>query len=121
MSQPIKVFITGATGYIGGEVLYQLIHDKSKTYEISALMRSEAKAESLASLKVKPVIGSLSDVDLIRELVIESDVIINTATNDDMVSSNAMKEALVEKIFHHSHSHLWHFFTARRAFSECKR
>lgn len=96
MSQSIKVFITGATGYIGGEVLYQLLQ-KEGPYEISALVRSEAKAESLASLNVKPVIGSLSDVDLIKEKVNESDVIINTADIDDLVSANAIKEALVAK------------------------
>lgn len=97
MSQSIKVFITGATGYIGGEVLYQLTQDKQSPYEISALVRSEAKAKTIAPLEVEPVIGSLSDAKLIEEKVKESDVIINMADIYDPVSANIIKKALVEK------------------------
>ncbi|CUM56794.1 unnamed protein product, partial [Debaryomyces fabryi] len=36
----LKVFLTGATGYIGGEVLYQLLNNKVHNFEVTALVRS---------------------------------------------------------------------------------
>jgi len=36
---PPKIFLTGATGYIGGDTLFAL-YDKHSNYEITALVRS---------------------------------------------------------------------------------
>lgn len=92
-----KVFLTGATGYIGGEVLYQLSQDEQYSFQITALVRSKAKAEKLSSFQATPLIGSLDDVDLIKKQVLDSDIVIHTASADDEVSAKALKEALVFK------------------------
>ncbi|EDK40792.2 hypothetical protein PGUG_04889 [Meyerozyma guilliermondii ATCC 6260] len=94
-----KVFITGATGYIGGEALYQLLNC-SKNYEITALVRSEEKAEKLKKAtgnKVQTVIGQLDDLELIEEQVRASDIIINTANVDHVPSAEVLRKALTAK------------------------
>lgn len=92
------VFLTGATGYIGGEVLYQLLsHDG---FEVTALVRSEKKAEALKEKtknKVRTVIGCLDDLSLIESEVQRADVVINTANVDHVPSAEVMAKALEHK------------------------
>lgn len=93
-----SVFLTGATGYIGGEVLYQLLQHGG--FDVSALVRTEAKAALLRSKtdnKVRTVIGCLDDVDLISDEVARADVVINTANVDHVPSAEAMAQALRKK------------------------
>ena len=94
-----KVFITGATGYIGGEALYQLLNSSQK-YDITALVRSEEKAENLKTAtgnKVRTVIGHLDDLELIDEQVRANDIIINTANVDHVPSAEVLRKALAAK------------------------
>lgn len=49
-----NVFITGATGYIGGSVATLLL---KKGYHVSALVRKQADAEKLSALGMIPVMG----------------------------------------------------------------
>lgn len=92
-----KVFITGATGYIGGEVLYQLL-DQHTDLEIYAVVRSQAKADDLVKKtgnKVTPVIGDLDNLEFLSKYVGECDVIINTANVDHVPSAQAISDVLV--------------------------
>ena len=56
-------------GFVGGSVLQAILaHPKANTFEITALVRSEAKAHALEStLGIKTVIGSLQDYALLTE------------------------------------------------------
>ncbi|SGZ50216.1 CIC11C00000005309 [Sungouiella intermedia] len=93
-----SVFLTGATGYIGGEVLYQLLTHGG--YNVTALVRTDAKAQLLSektSGAVKTVIGNLDDLDTINTQVDAADVIINTANVDHVPSAQVMAKALAKK------------------------
>ncbi|ODV76805.1 NAD(P)-binding protein [Suhomyces tanzawaensis NRRL Y-17324] len=102
---PIEVFLTGATGYIGGEALYQLLNNQDGIeFHVTALVRSEEKGEKLKAAANKPsntnnskvttAIGCLDDLDLIKELVSKNEVIINTANVDHVPSAKVLAEAL---------------------------
>lgn len=94
-----KVFITGATGYIGGEALYQLLNCLTN-YEVTALVRSQEKADKLkraTNNKVETVIGDLDDLELIQEQVCRNDIIINTANVDHVPSAEVLYKALAAK------------------------
>ena len=60
-------------GYIGGSVLARLLqHPNAKSFEITALVRSEAKAKKLESFGVKAVIGSYKDDHALTEKLAEN-------------------------------------------------
>ncbi|KAK7692428.1 hypothetical protein QCA50_004053 [Cerrena zonata] len=92
MSEPrTPIFITGATGYIGGTVLHRLLqHPSAKTFDISALVRSQEKAKKLEAFGVKAVVGSLDDYDLVEELTSQAHVIFDTADADNHEAVRAM-------------------------------
>ncbi|KAI9463253.1 hypothetical protein BJY52DRAFT_1254099 [Lactarius psammicola] len=95
MTSKTHIFITGATGYIGGSVLQRLLdHPKTDTFEITALVRSPDKAKLLNTLGVKTAVASLSDLDKLTELATASDVIIHTADADDQEAAKALLRGL---------------------------
>ena len=77
----MKIFLTGAAGYIGGEIATRL---RDAGHRVSGLVRPpmEAYAEQLHALGVEPVYGTLEDSELIGRLASESDAFINTANAD---------------------------------------
>ncbi|KAK6455911.1 uncharacterized protein RJT20DRAFT_135899 [Scheffersomyces xylosifermentans] len=98
-STTTKVFLTGATGYIGGQVAYELVNSKEHKFVVTALVRSQQKAEKLKAAsdnKIIPVIGTLDDLTLLGKQVEENDVIINTANVDHVPSAQALSDALSE-------------------------
>lgn len=76
---------TGATGYIGGDVLYALTQ-AFKSSKITALVRSESKASLITSKfpSVAPVIGDLDSAAQITSEVSESDVVLRMYRNTDL-------------------------------------
>jgi NAD(P)-dependent dehydrogenase (short-subunit alcohol dehydrogenase family) len=91
MTSKTHIFITGATGYIGGSVLQRLLdHPKKDTFEITALIRSADKAKLLNTLGVKTVVGSLSDLDKLTEHAAASSIVIHTADKDDLNAAKAL-------------------------------
>jgi uncharacterized protein YbjT (DUF2867 family) len=67
-----RVFLTGATGYIGGTVLMELINDKR--YLITAMVRSEANVKKIEATGASAVIGSYDKPDALINAVKEYDV-----------------------------------------------
>ncbi|XRM42714.1 hypothetical protein ABZX51_005925 [Aspergillus tubingensis] len=72
-----RIFITGATGYIGGDVLYALTQALSSC-RITALVRSEKKASLITSKfpSVTPVIGDLDSAAQIASEASKADVVL---------------------------------------------
>ena len=77
----MKIFITGASGYIGGS-LAEYFRDTG--HHVSGLVRSEENAAKLRQRGIEPIIGDLSDVDAINRGTRESDATINTAEADEV-------------------------------------
>ena len=72
----MRVFLTGANGWVGSAVARELI---GAGHAVTGLVRSTAKGETLATLGGTPVIGSLGDLDVIREAAAAADGVIHTA------------------------------------------
>lgn len=79
-----KVFITGVTGYIGGDILYAL-NQAHPDWEYSALIRSQDKAKQVQSKypKINAIIGGLDDSDIIKDAASKADIVIHTADASD--------------------------------------
>jgi nucleoside-diphosphate-sugar epimerase len=75
----VKVFVTGANGFIGGSVASALIANGDK---VRGLVRSRDKADEVAAFGVAPVIGSLDDTDMLRAEAAAADAVVNAASSD---------------------------------------
>ncbi|OJJ48912.1 hypothetical protein ASPZODRAFT_157417 [Penicilliopsis zonata CBS 506.65] len=86
-----KIFLTGATGYIGGDSLY-LIAQKHPDWEVTALVRSEAKAAQVKSQYpgIRTVVGDLDSAALIEEEVRNADIVYHFANCDHVASAKAI-------------------------------
>ena len=71
-----KLFITGATGYIGGDALYAIVN-AHPDFEITALVRNPDKGAQVVKdyASIKLVYGDLDSIDLITEESIKADVV----------------------------------------------
>lgn len=56
----MKVFLTGATGYIGSTVADRL---RAAGHELTGLARSDAAADKLTATGIRPVQGVLEDIE----------------------------------------------------------
>lgn len=72
----MKVFLTGGTGFIGGEVARQL---RRRGDEVVCLVRSPGKAKALAEAGCELAAGDLADVEAIRGAVEGCDAAIHAA------------------------------------------
>lgn len=60
----MKIFLTGASGFIGSAVLKELLE---KEYEVVSLARSEAAKEKILAIGGEVVIGDLESTEIIAE------------------------------------------------------
>ncbi|PRP84417.1 putative NAD dependent epimerase/dehydratase [Planoprotostelium fungivorum] len=100
----MRIFVTGATGYIGGSVVNRLLKDG---HQILGLVRTQDKADALSKLGVEPVLGSLEDHDLIISTAKKVDAVINTADADNRKVAELLIESLQgtgKKLIHTSGS-----------------
>ncbi len=97
----MKIFVTGATGYIGGSVADGLI---SAGHEVLGLVRSEARASEARACGIEPLIGTLDDAALLSQAAGEADAVVNAANADHRGAAEALLAALAGsgKLFLHT-------------------
>lgn len=73
----MKIFLTGATGYIGGDALF-LLSQQHPDAEFSLLVRSEDKAKKVQAQypNARIVLGGLDDSKAIRQEAAWADIVI---------------------------------------------
>ena len=97
----MRLFLTGANGYIGGAAACALI---AAGHKVRGLVRSDAKADAVAAHGIEPVIGSLDDTALLQAEARAADAVINAASSDHRGAVEALIAALSGsgKVFIHS-------------------
>ncbi|RDW69593.1 hypothetical protein BP6252_08613 [Coleophoma cylindrospora] len=75
---------TGATGYIGGDILYEL-YNAHPDYEYTALVRDSERGALVAAAfpKIKLIYGTLDDLEVIEKAASEADIVVHTADASD--------------------------------------
>ena len=76
----MRVFLTGANGWIGSAIARDLM---AAGHSVTGLVRSTAKGAALAAAGGTPLVGSLRDVELLRRGLEDADGIIHTAFGID--------------------------------------
>ncbi len=100
----MRIFLTGASGWIGSAVLAELAAD----HQVVGLARSDASAEAIADAGGEVRRGDLGDLDVLRSAAADSDGVVHlafrhdiafagdfaTAADSDLAAIEALGEAL---------------------------
>ncbi len=87
----MKIFLTGASGFIGGSVGARLA---AAGHHVRGLVRDPAKAEALRAIGVEPVLGTLDDAALLAREARAADAVVNAASSDHRGAVEALVSAL---------------------------
>ncbi|HEX2249758.1 MAG TPA: NAD-dependent epimerase/dehydratase family protein, partial [Gemmatimonadales bacterium] len=91
----MKVFLTGATGYIGSAVAERL---RAAGHEVTGLARSEASSAKLRSAGVRAVRGDFSDPASVAAAARATDGVISTATTYDPAIDGPAIDAMLDAL-----------------------
>lgn len=72
----MKIFLTGATGYLGSTIAEKL---KGRGYKVVGLAKDVESAAKLAEKNIEVVEGSLEDFDVLKKAASDADGVIHTA------------------------------------------
>ncbi|WFU15581.1 NAD-dependent epimerase/dehydratase family protein [Bradyrhizobium sp. CB3481] len=87
----MKIFCTGASGYIGGSVA---AHLAAAGHQVTGLVRSPEKAEAVRAFGIEPVMGTLDDGEILAQAAWAADLVVNAASADHKGAVVALLDAV---------------------------
>jgi nucleoside-diphosphate-sugar epimerase len=87
----MKIFVTGAAGYIGGSVAERLV---ASGHQVVGLARSEETAPLLKRHGIDPLVGMLDQADLLTRAAQAADAVLHAANVDHAASVVTLVTAL---------------------------
>jgi nucleoside-diphosphate-sugar epimerase len=91
----MRIFLTGASGYIGTAVAERL---RAAGHQLTALARSDASAAKLESAGIKPVRGDFSDPKSVGSAARAADGVISLATTYDPSIDGPAIDAILDAL-----------------------
>ncbi|MGF6479754.1 NAD-dependent epimerase/dehydratase family protein [Paraburkholderia sp. JPY419] len=97
----MKIFVTGASGFIGGSIAAHLAR---AGHQVRGLIRKPEHSAELQRLGIEPVIGTLDDRALLIAEAQAADAVINAASSDHEGAVRALIDGLAGsgKVFLHT-------------------
>ena len=87
----MKVFCTGASGYIGGSVA---AHLAAAGHRVTGLVRSPEKADRVRAHGIEPLLGTLDDAEILVRAAQSAEIVVNAASADHRGAVAALLGAL---------------------------
>jgi nucleoside-diphosphate-sugar epimerase len=91
----MRIFLTGATGYVGSAVLDALVR---AGHEVTALVRDNHKGKRLASRGARPIVGDLAEPESFRVAADAQDGYIHTALDSSPDRGREIEQAALDLI-----------------------
>lgn len=86
----MRIFVTGASGWIGSAVVPELI---AAGHRVVGLARSDSSAAALTAARAEVVRGTIDDLDVLRAAAAASDGVIHLAFKHDIAFSGGFQDA----------------------------